>query len=382
SASLIFQIQTGSLPEKNSMLVNIVYQVATTLAAILAIGCTKILPALYAATGLPSGHPYMPIFLFWSVLSLIVIFVAALCLRSDGEGGLLEDLSTLAPSNLFSIFRLHMNEEKKRPVFLNQHITEGIMMQPTQASRALLTEWMSSADLMQRLSALRTLNHTRTPELFEAVYDEVKSVDSPLRSEAISTLGFMGNHGAVELLHDCLDDPSVKIQAAALKSLFRLGESLPAETVLHHYSICTDNRMRLEILAGLTAGQERELLYRILGEELAKQPDPLWTQTLFAYTAEVDGKRETLLEMLNEEHRQHGEGLTYLLAEIETSLPEDVNPDALRCLFASDHYEELAARLKRHLDLGWLTLYDRTTALGGLFLWALHWRQAEGEKRV
>ncbi len=372
SASVVFKLQTASLPKQNSMQVTIVIQIATTIAALLAIASNKLLPNVFVFIGEAIGHAYTPSFLLWSFLSLLIVVVSIVFLRNeeDERTSLAADLSTLSPSNLFNIFRAYRIGDDTRNL-LTQHNMEGIMMQPTQSSRSMLVEWMMSADFRQRLSALRTLNHTQTPELFELVYTEAMDPDSPLRSEAITTLGLMGNPAAVNDLEVCLGDASSRIRAAAIKSLLRLGKNFDDEFILRQFESCSNNRQRLDILIGIAAVMRRELAFKVLALELKKHPAPSWSSTLFAYVAEIDNRRETMLEMLNEERKTAGSGIDYLLAEMEHDLPEYLSADEIRGLCAGGHYRELAERLQRYAPVRWLEIYDRTTALGCMLLWDL-----------
>ena len=313
-------------------------------------------------------------------MSLLIVIISIVLLRSEDNQStsLAGELSSLSPSNLFNIFRAYRIGDDTQNL-LTQHNMEGVMMQPTHSSRSMLVEWMTSADFRQRLSALRTLNHTQTPELFGLVYAEAMDPDAPLRSDAITTLGLMGNPAAITDLETCLDDPSGRVRAAAVKSLLRLGKNLDDETILRQFTTCTNKRQQLDIIIGVTAVMRRELAGRILALELAKHPGPVWSTTLFAYVAEIDNRRETMIEMFNEERKAAGSGVEYLLAEMEHSLPQDLSADEIRCLCAGEHYHELAKRLRQNHPAGWLEIYDRTTALGCLLLWDLSEVSLTGE---
>jgi hypothetical protein len=247
------------------------------------------------------------------------------------------------------------------------------MLSPSQASREVLLESLSSADLARRYAALRTLPHTPHREAFGSVLAEAESVESPLRPEAISALGFLGNRYAVEALRGFLAEPLDRVRAAALKSLLRLRAAPPEAEILRLHQGLRDPRARLDVAVGLTVTGRRDLFLILLGRELAERPGPSWSRPLLVIAADLWDRRADLAELYDEERGERDAGLAYILADRgPAAAPAELEDDALRGLFAEEAYAELAERLRAAgPDQPWLQAYDRTTALGVLFLWTL-----------
>lgn len=102
---------------------------------------------------------------------------------------------------------------------------------------------------------------------------------------------------------------------------------------------------------------------------LADQPDPYWTRTLFGIAAAA-GQRESMFEIFAEE--EHGKGFETLLATIETPWPTELSPEPCRQEINKDDFAGVTRRMRHVLDRPWVFAYDRTTALGGLFLLLLY----------
>lgn len=369
SLMLTVQLQTDRLPARRGVQMSVVYQVAAVVAALCTVGLLRVLAPWVVTLAGGWAHAYTHAFLLWSSLSLGIL-VFSLFLQK-GERPLLADLALLAPANLRILFRAARLAEAEESTAKSVAL-EGLMMADTPASVGLLLEGLRTADMPRRFAALRVALRARVPESFPVLLAEATSLDSPLRQEAISALGLLGNRYAIAPLRRVLAQDDAALRACAVKSLLRLGEPLGETEVLAAYAAAGNTRSRLDILLGVADAGREALCWRILAEELAQRPGPYWSQVLLQFAAALRGRRESLIELFDEERRNAGAGLEYFLSDFEGDLPPDLGPDALRGLICDESFAELCQRLRAHGPAApWVTAHDRTTALGVLFLWGL-----------
>lgn len=381
SGTVIAQLQSSRLPQDQSVQVTIIYQIAAVVSALLTIGAIKAIDYLPVPLVATHGHAYTYVFLLWALLSL-GICVFSISMRTTGGRGLGEELSQLSPANLFTLYRAFRLESTKGGPPAKWHVLEGLMLGPTQASRKLLEESLFSSEIHHRYSALRMVNNAPFAAAYPAVLAEAEALDSPLRVEAITSLGFLGKAEAAPRLREFLGDENPAVRSAAIKSLLRLGFPPADEEILEQYRALAFARMRYDIVIGLTETGRRELLHRILASELAGRPGPFWSRALCQSVAETYDKRETMSELFAEEQRQAGAGLEYFLRDFEQPLPAGLAADDLRVLFEQGDYAALGERLRAHLGEEWLTAHDRASALGVLYLWGLEYATRQGKRHA
>ena len=376
SGTVVNRLQTVRLPTANAYGVSLVYQVVTVLGALAGTGAVAATAPLVAGHETSFLHPYTHAFGVWACMSAAICLMS-IVVRSGRQLQFREDLAFLTPSNLFTILRVYRAEHRASPAN-RQILMEGAIMTPSRMSRKMILQWTGSADTTERIRALRLLNLQPVPEAFEAVRREAASRDSPLRLEAITTLGFLGNPDARDDLRPLLSDRDPSVQAVALKSLYRLGEAVPEQTLLEIYQGVENSAMRLHVLAGLSSTGQRGPLMRILRSELARQPDAFWIRSLLLHVTQAYGRRESMTDIFNAELEQRGAGLAYVLAETEPALLAGVDSDRLRDIFTRGAYSDLQALLPDGDSREFLALaFDRDSALGLLFLWTvLHGEEA------
>ncbi|MHC4873875.1 MAG: MFS transporter [Planctomycetota bacterium] len=366
-ATVNVQFQTASMPKKRGIQVTCVYQIFTSAAALITISSSKFLISWSENNTISYGHQYTPVFLTWSLLCVVVILLAAFIVKHYEAKSLRNELSSLSPSNLFSIYQLYRQEDQPDEV-KRYHQMEGVMRKPTDTGRKALDSWISSVDFSRRFSALRTLNTAPDFEHVDKVLAEAKAVDSPIRVDAITTLGFIGDKRASSCLEDCLKDPSPRVRASTIKTMIRLGEKVPEELILSEWDKCITSRSKIHILIGLTLGDYKEIIKKILIAELQHKPSIYWTSALFSNAADVFNKRETLLDIFEEDNKTPGEGLSYLLAEFPGVFEDEEN---LKKLFHEKNYSAIEDLIKKEKSESPAVIFDNISALGCLLLYCV-----------
>lgn len=358
------QLRTGRLPTHRSVEHSIIYDMAQVAGAVAAIGLARLalIPVFSPAYVL---HPYSLTFLLWALTCALVCLLTTR-MQSTRGGGLLEELGVLLPSSIFTIIRAHRLDQDDN--FIRRQLAmEGLLQSPNPASRELILEHLRSPDVGIRGSCIRVLMGYPLDEALPALLDEAASPFSPLRSEAVTAIGFSGKPDILPALWTVWETASPDIRAALVKSMLRLGETLPDDRIAEVWNACPSLK-RTDILIGLAVTQRTRLLLELLGEELALRPDPYRSRMLYGITAASAGLRESMFEVFTEEDRRPGSGLDAITANIETPWPPVPTQDACRQLIEAGDYAGLTARLRAILDQPWVVAYDRSTALGTLFI--------------
>jgi hypothetical protein len=368
---VLHRLQADNLPSGRSVQTSALYQIIAVVGALVSLGLINASMGLDALSRLPGAHDYTGPFLVWAVLALACgvfdIFLKALSQKEP----LLGQLATLLPGNLASVYRAYRIEQERDP--RNARVAlEGLMSAPTLVSRQILLEGLHDRDVTKRMVALRAATRTSIPEALPPILAEATDPLAPLRREALTALGFLGNRYAADHLRPLLDDPSPAVRAGALKSLLRLGIEVEDATVDRVFDACDGTRERVDVFIGLAEARRRPKLLELVGRVLngETKPSPLCSEALLQFAAAAWDLRETMVEIFDAEASAPGAGIEAALAEAEGGWPDGLDPEAVRCLAAGERYDELAARLRRHLpDSGWIAIHDRSTALGVLLLW-------------
>jgi len=368
SATVALQLRTGRLPAHRSVEHSIVYDMAQVVGALIAIGLARlaVIPTFAPAAVM---HPYSLTFLLWSLICALVCLLATR-MRSARNGGLREELGALLPSSIFTIIRAHRLDQDDN--FIRRQLAmEGLMQSPNPVSRELILEHLRSPDVGIRGSCIRVLMGYPLAEALPALLAEAASPFSSLRSEAITAIGFSGNHGMMPALWRLWNDAPPDIRAVLAKSMLRLGEPLPDDRMIETWNACPRQK-RTDILVGLAATHRHHLLLELLGEELAQRPDPYRSRMLFGIAAAAAGLRESMFEVFTEEDRRPDSGFDYIAANIETPWPPALAQEDCRRLVVNEDYAALTTRLRQDCGQSWALAYDRSTALGTIFISLLH----------
>ncbi len=368
SATVALQLRTGRLPSRHSVEHSIVYDMAQVVGAFAAIAC------VYFASGTSFGtdlglHSYSPTFLLWTVTCLAVCALA-FRMSTSGNSGLKQEFSALLPSSIFTIIRARRLDQDDNVV--RRHLAlEGLLQNPNQVSRELILEHLRSPDPGTRGSCIRVLMGYPVEGALPALLAEAASPFSPLRTQAVTAVGFFGMPAALPVLRCLWEGAPADVRAALVKTLLRLGEDLPDSRILEVWKSCP-RASRSDILIGLAVTRRVSLLLQLLAEELLDRPDPYWTQALFGIAAASANLRESMFEVFSEEARNPGKGLDYIAVNVEAAWPPELSIDRCRDCLRQENYAALTELLRRSCDQAWVVAYDRSSALGVLFLLLLH----------
>jgi len=358
------QLRTGRLPAQRSVEHSIIYDMAQVAGAVAAIGLARlaVIPAFSPAYIL---HAYSLTFLLWALTCAMVCLLATR-MHSSRSGGLLAELGVLLPSSIFTIIRAHRLDQDDN--FIRRQLAmEGLLQSPNPASRELILEHLRSPDVGIRGSCIRVLMGYPLDEALPALLDEASSPFSLLRSEAITAIGFSGNRGMLPALWTIWNDAAPDIRAVLVKSMLRLGEPMPDDRIAEAWNACPPLK-RADILIGLAVTRRTHLLLELLGEELALRPDPYRSRMLYGITAAAAGLRESMFEVFTEDDRRPGGGLDAITANVETPWPSAPTKEDCRKLIEAGDYAGLTSRLRAIRDQPWVMAYDRSTALGTIFV--------------
>lgn len=364
STTVSLQLRTGRLPTQQPVDYSINYDMAQVIGAVVAIVCARFsaAPALQTAQYV---HPYTYTFLIWAVASVIVC-VLALRMHTQPSRGFREDMLSLLPSNLFTIIRAHRLDKNENMV--RKHLAlEGLLQAPTHVSRELILEHMRSPDIGARRSCIRVLMGYPVDDAVPLLLAEAASPVSPLRCDAVTALGFSGHPELIPSLRALWDDAPYDVRATLIKTLLRLGGEVDDDDIYAVWEQCPRNR-KGDILIGLALTSRCTLLFSLLGKALAERPDHFWSRSLFGYTASAAGERASMFDVFLEEDNHPGNGITYIRANYEGEWPDGVSAKSCEDLIYQEKYTEMMYILRTIYDEEWVTIYDRSTALGVLFL--------------
>lgn len=368
SATISLQLRTGRLPKHHSVEHSIVYDMAQVTGALVAIALARlsVVPSFPETSFL---HDYSLTFLLWMSACLVVCFFAV-HMRSDRNNALMQEFSALLPSSIFTIIRAHRLDQDDNPLRRRLGL-EGLLQSPNQVSREMILEHLKSPDVGIRAGCMRVLTGYPMNAALPLLLKEAESDDSPLRKEAITALGFSDNRHVIPSLWKLWDKATPALRPTLLKTLLRLGETVSEDQIMEVWQQ-SQREQRPEVLIGLTITRQSKLLLSLLGDDLKERPDPCWSKMTFGITAATVGLRESMFDVFTEEDSNPGQGFGTILANLDTSWPEALDADACRHAIETADFDGLEAKLKKLSDQPWIVIYDRTSALGVLFLFILH----------
>ncbi|MBF0246276.1 MAG: hypothetical protein HQL31_13595, partial [Planctomycetes bacterium] len=143
STTVVLQLRTGRLPDRNPVEFSICFDMAQALGAVVAILCVRFV-AVPLVAQFSQLHTYSPAFLLWT-LTCLGVCLLTLLMTPENSGGFRQELTALLPSNLFTIFRAHRLDRDDNFV-RRQLALEGLLQNPGQVSRELILENLRSPD--------------------------------------------------------------------------------------------------------------------------------------------------------------------------------------------------------------------------------------------
>ncbi len=370
NCSILYRLQTARLPEANSYQVSIIYQLSSVLASLLTIAILHYTSKYNILATIPFLHTYSATFLIWTILGIITCYLS-IKMRGEQKLTMKNELATLAPSNIFDIFRYHRSGLTKLASARSLKI-DTLMQSSSPLARKLVLEWLNSPDIEKRARAFRSLNRHPYPESFDSVLSEATDPASPLQTEAITTLGIIKNKSAITPLQNILNNSTVTTKTCIIKTLLRLNAEITDTTIIETYRNTTYPGNKLNILLGISETGRKTLIMKILKEELEKHPAKEWTETLLQYAAQAYNFKETLIDIYNEEKETSGKGLEYILEETKETTLEKLDLDILKSAFKENHYHDLhKAEKDPATDSILKHAFDLSSFLGLLLIWII-----------
>ncbi len=366
------QLRTGRLPLQRSVEHSIVFDLMQMVGALLALGGAAVLSHM-AAWQWFGLHAYSVHFMVWSLVCLGVCLFALRMISDSGRT--LGEFSALMPSSIYTIIRVNRLEQEDNPV--RRHLNlEGLLLSPNQVSRELIMENLRSPDPGIRTSCIRVLMGYPLDEAIPVLLEEARSAFSPLRREALTALSFSGRGDLVPELWALWDAAPDDVRPALVKALLRLEAPLTDEQIREVWRACPRGRQG-DIFIGLALSRGRmKLLFDLLSGELDQRPDSYWSQPLFDWVAAAVQRRASMQDIFNEENLHPGGGIGYLIANYEGVWPPGVDREVCRSLIVAHDYAGLEKLLRSLVPEPWVQVYDRSSALGVLFL-CLLWHHGD-----
>ena len=366
------QLRTGRLPVQHSVEHSIVFDCLQALGALVTLGVAAGLSVLAARVTYPL-HAYSLHFLMWMVVSLVVC-ILAFRMASDSRSTMGEFLA-LMPSSIYTMVRANRLEQEDHAV--RRHLTlEGLLLSPNPVSRELIMENLRSPDTGIRTSCLRVLMGYPQDEAIPSLMSEARSAFSPLRCEALTALSFTGRGDLAPELWELWNSAPDDVRPALVKALLRLHAPVTDEQIRGVWHACPRGRQG-DIFIGLALSYGRmNLLFELFAEELEARPDSYWSQPLFGWVAAAVDRRPSMQDIFCEENLHPGGGIDHLLANYEGKWPAEIEKESCRSLVQEHGYDQLQAMLRRIVPESWVQVYDRSSALGVLFL-CLLWQDGD-----
>ncbi|MBN8216086.1 MAG: hypothetical protein J0L75_05555 [Spirochaetes bacterium] len=297
SGIVLSALSSERLPGKNAVSVSVMYQLAGVLAAFLGIVAIQVLGRSLPWTAWPGMHAYSHAFALWTALSVGVCAIAFVMVSGRFQE-LAQDLSQISPSNLLTVFRAHSVSISASSDPKDVRELENVLVSPVPASTRLLLEALRSPESRLRGAAYRALYQLPRRAAFPLVRDEALCVDSPLRNDAVSALGFLRFRASTVVLRRLRRDSEPAIAARAWKGLLRHGEPIDETALFACYRSCHRTLDRLDILWGLLDIGQTRLLLKAYGHEIQIASDPHWHRTVLVMIAESLGDDSRMAELL------------------------------------------------------------------------------------
>ncbi|RMD74133.1 MAG: HEAT repeat domain-containing protein, partial [Lentisphaerae bacterium] len=280
--TIVLQLRTSLLPKDQAVEYTVIFEFANMLGALGAIffikGSENLLPAAFVRQ-----YPYTVPFFLWYILSAVVACFTLLLNPRE----IIRNLSSIWPGNLITLFQAF--QVARTPDLVRRHLAmEGLFLKANQISRDMLIEELSSPDIGTRAACLRVLNGYPDPRAVPKVMAEAMSDDSPLQTDAITTLGFQRHPEIVPCLQSLSmrEDLPHDTRATLLKTRLRHGLTVEAEEFVSLYPLLPSRRSKLDFFIALVLQGDAALLFHFLEEELNRRPSPYWSQTLFVLCGE------------------------------------------------------------------------------------------------
>ncbi|MEK7411778.1 MAG: MFS transporter [Planctomycetota bacterium] len=300
------------LPPDDSTRISVIYQLTGVVGTVLGLLTLSVASWGFSQISGTWVHSYTHAFIFWAVLSFAI---SLLSLRMAGGSSPFELLAHFAPGNLVTIWRAHRfrtTETDRSPIGTME--LEEVLAADTPAGRDLVLEYVRSPDIWHRRAAFRAIRGAPFGEAGPPVLAEANDAHSPLRHDAITTLGFLPFREALPLIRRLVQDPDPSIAATACKTIARLGHPEPTSTVLLRYRQATTPRERDELLIALTVANADAGLREILNEAIVARTSPSLITTIALCVAEVRGGREILCTILATGRALAADGIAEVLA--------------------------------------------------------------------
>lgn len=313
SGAVFSALSIDRLGESHRLETSIIFQLAATLAAGLGLGVLS-LAKVVGGSGIPGGHAYSYACLVWALFSLAVCWVSQRLRRPGNDTW--GDIVMLHPANLMTAVRLHQVETSGDSLVERMHNLENVLTSGTAVSRARIMEFLKSPDPALRGSAYRSLWINPVPASAPVALREAFDPFSPLRREAITALGFLNDRSRIPALRQLLDDPSSRVAASALKTLMRLGERWSPGAVWDYWRAWQDPVERQEILVGLSATGQLDILWELVRRELEAGCDGRELRLILLHLAHALGERAELCEIWSMEAHAPGCGQAFVLGEL------------------------------------------------------------------
>ena len=175
----------------------------------------------------------------------------------------------------------------------------------------ILSEPLSS----EKGELIDALFFTRRPELVDFLCTEARDAAAFHRERAIFALGAYPGERTGEVLRGLLDDADTKVQAAAAKSLGRIGENAELERIYRRWRRCGALMERLDYMIALFHMDPRRRYIGDLFSSLVITQGERSERTLYTLLANQYGLIPPLGALYREEGARRGGGLALLLEE-------------------------------------------------------------------
>ncbi len=366
SLALVSRISTERLPDGNGVTYYGIYSLAGVVGSLAGVGLTPVLLSLdFGFPSSPSMSSYSNLFLVWTVICLII------CLRSmfikvvQGPS-VWKELVILAPNNLWTMIRARQTgvEEVKRPKIAE---VSQLLTGANTVAKKYRMEYLQSSDYLKRYLAMRQLmNIVPSEEEMRLIREEAADRESPLLLDAITALGLIGSKKDCLLLHSYLQDQYQ--EAAAIKSLLRLGEDLSDETIWQAYLRQIDNQNRMEIIFGCAATARKKCLEEIMTLEFERSQSRSWLSAILHGVAVAWDQRRAMEEILLRNRMQFDEVCAAINNELSGKLSK-AWLESLQNLIRANHYQELQDLLYNKMPVPWLKGLHSPVMPGVLYIW-------------
>lgn len=327
------------LPQELRLQVSTIYMLSSVLASGMSLGLVALLRGSLAGY---LDNPYAFAYVPWVILC-ICICIWAILRRSDGDPDILSELRQLKPSNIQSIYNMQRVNQQSAVTNRNRvRQIEHALLANTPATRESMLQYLSSFHVNERLGAIWSLLDKPNKRAYRILAEEAQNKHSPLRTEAITALGFSNNQEYVPLLQRCAEEAPERIQACALKSLLRLNAAPDDDAIIARYHGFEDYRSRYELIIGLSENKRSVCLRRILIDEGKAGADKQWLITIALQWTDTFGKQRRLESFLQLELEREGEGIQDVLLEcISNDALKDNWQDIMRAWQEQHRIEDL-----------------------------------------